>query len=254
MSRHHSRFERDYRAGWERRDWSSNGTPVGSTSCSSASTTSSSRPGLLPLPIVPARLPAPATAACTTGNSDVITSLVANSSPASSTKAELWLTASGYSSPPEGVKDSSLVILRSGHDIAVQPKCSPVAEAVLKILRFFWQITVMVDKASVTSEEMFPNIQSKTPLVQLYSSPIACYVGKETDLHLAANYKFLLFVAQISMGKYNDVRSAAEQQCPMPCSAAQAEFVSPWQVEKLAEKLTVPSRPSPEGHICQLED
>ncbi|NXN05972.1 KLH29 protein, partial [Sylvia borin] len=87
MSRHHSRFERDYRAGWDRRDWSSNGTPVGSTNCSSvASTTSSSRPGLLPLPIVPSRLPTPATAACTTGNSDVITSLVANSSPASSTK------------------------------------------------------------------------------------------------------------------------------------------------------------------------
>uniref|UniRef100_A0A8C9NLG2 Kelch like family member 29 n=1 Tax=Serinus canaria TaxID=9135 RepID=A0A8C9NLG2_SERCA len=87
MSRHHSRFERDYRAGWERRDWSSNGNHVGSTSCSSAaSTTSSSRPGLLPLPIVPSRLPTPATAACTTGNSEVITSLVANSSPASSTK------------------------------------------------------------------------------------------------------------------------------------------------------------------------
>ncbi|RMC17159.1 hypothetical protein DUI87_05736 [Hirundo rustica rustica] len=87
MSRHHSRFERDYRAGWDRRDWSSNGNHVGSTNCSSvASTTSSSRPGLLPLPIVPSRLPTPATAACTTGNSDVITSLVANSSPASSTK------------------------------------------------------------------------------------------------------------------------------------------------------------------------
>ncbi|NWH84538.1 KLH29 protein, partial [Aegithalos caudatus] len=87
MSRHHSRFERDYRAGWERRDWSSNGNHVGSTNCSSvASTTSSSRPGLLPLPIVPSRLPTPATAACTTGNSDVITSLVANSSPASTTK------------------------------------------------------------------------------------------------------------------------------------------------------------------------
>uniref|UniRef100_A0A8C3GSY7 Kelch like family member 29 n=1 Tax=Corvus moneduloides TaxID=1196302 RepID=A0A8C3GSY7_CORMO len=87
MSRHHSRFERDYRAGWDRRDWSSNGNHVGSTSCSSAaSTNSSSRPGLLPLPIVPSRLPTPATAACTTGNSDVITSLVANSSPASSTK------------------------------------------------------------------------------------------------------------------------------------------------------------------------
>ncbi|NXH25654.1 KLH29 protein, partial [Myiagra hebetior] len=87
MSRHHSRFERDYRAGWDRRDWSSNGNHVGSTNCSSAaSTNSSSRPGLLPLPIVPSRLPTPATAACTTGNSEVITSLVANSSPASSTK------------------------------------------------------------------------------------------------------------------------------------------------------------------------
>ncbi|NWV48430.1 KLH29 protein, partial [Daphoenositta chrysoptera] len=87
MSRHHSRFERDYRAGWERRDWSSNGNHVGSTSCSSAaSTTSSSRPGLLPLPIVPSRLPTPATAAGTTGSSDAITSLVANSSPAPSTK------------------------------------------------------------------------------------------------------------------------------------------------------------------------
>ncbi|XP_040409831.1 kelch-like protein 29 isoform X2 [Cygnus olor] len=88
MSRHHSRFERDYRAGWDRRDWSSNGNHVGSTNCSSAaSTTSTNRPGLLPLPIVPSRLPTPATAACTTGNSDVITSLVANSSPASTTKA-----------------------------------------------------------------------------------------------------------------------------------------------------------------------
>ncbi|NXM26651.1 KLH29 protein, partial [Oxyruncus cristatus] len=87
MSRHHSRFERDYRAGWDRRDWSSNGNHVSSTNCSSAaSTNSNTRPGLLPLPIVPARLPTPATAACTTGNSDVITSLVANSSPASTTK------------------------------------------------------------------------------------------------------------------------------------------------------------------------
>ncbi|KAK4824314.1 hypothetical protein QYF61_013059 [Mycteria americana] len=89
MSRHHSRFERDYRAGWDRRDWSSNGNHVSSSNCSSAvSTNSNNRPGLLPLPIVPSRLPTPATAACTTVNSDVITSLVANSSPASTTKAE----------------------------------------------------------------------------------------------------------------------------------------------------------------------
>uniref|UniRef100_A0A8C0F1F2 Kelch like family member 29 n=1 Tax=Bubo bubo TaxID=30461 RepID=A0A8C0F1F2_BUBBB len=87
MSRHHSRFERDYRAGWDRRDWSSNGNHVSSTNCSSTvSTNSNNRPGLLPLPIVPSRLPTPATAACTTVNTDVITSLVANSSPASTTK------------------------------------------------------------------------------------------------------------------------------------------------------------------------
>lgn len=36
-----------------------------------------------------------------------------------------------------------------GMPLAVQPKCSPVAEAVLKIPWFFWQITVMVHKASV---------------------------------------------------------------------------------------------------------
>ncbi|NXL94632.1 KLH29 protein, partial [Alectura lathami] len=87
MSRHHSRFERDYRAAWDRRDWSSNGNHVSSTNCSSAaSTNSNNRPGLLPLPIVPSRLPTPATAACTTVSSDVITSLVANSTPASTTK------------------------------------------------------------------------------------------------------------------------------------------------------------------------
>ncbi|KAK4826770.1 hypothetical protein QYF61_011397 [Mycteria americana] len=37
-------------------------------------------------------------------------------------------------------------------------------------------------------EEIFPNIQSKPPLVQLEaisSCPMACYLGKETDTHLA---------------------------------------------------------------------
>ncbi|XP_067150944.1 kelch-like protein 29 isoform X2 [Apteryx mantelli] len=87
MSRHHSRFERDYRAGWDRREWSANGNHVSSGSCgSAASSTSSARPGLLPLPIVPSRLPTPATAPCTTGSSEAITSLVANSSAAATTK------------------------------------------------------------------------------------------------------------------------------------------------------------------------
>uniref|UniRef100_G1P2I2 Kelch like family member 29 n=1 Tax=Myotis lucifugus TaxID=59463 RepID=G1P2I2_MYOLU len=95
MSRHHSRFERDYRVGWDRREWSANGTH-GTTSICSATTGAggtasslSARPGLLPLPVVPSRLPTPATAPapCTTGSGEAITSLVASSASATTTKA-----------------------------------------------------------------------------------------------------------------------------------------------------------------------
>ncbi|XP_051471138.1 kelch-like protein 29 isoform X4 [Apus apus] len=114
MSRHHSRFEREYRAGWDRRDWSSNGNHVSSTNCSSAgSTNSSSRPGLLPLPIVPSRLPTPATAACTTVSSDVITSLVANSSPASTTKCRALMSLVSWSSKCRSRDFGSIPQLRS---------------------------------------------------------------------------------------------------------------------------------------------
>ncbi|XP_069661802.1 kelch-like protein 29 isoform X6 [Haliaeetus albicilla] len=114
MSRHHSRFERDYRAGWDRRDWSSNGNHVSSTNCSSAaSTNSNNRPGLLPLPIVPSRLPTPATAACTTVNSDVITSLVANSSPASTTKCRALMSLVSWSSKCRSRDLGSIPQLRS---------------------------------------------------------------------------------------------------------------------------------------------
>ncbi|XP_075353960.1 kelch-like protein 29 isoform X5 [Mycteria americana] len=114
MSRHHSRFERDYRAGWDRRDWSSNGNHVSSSNCSSAvSTNSNNRPGLLPLPIVPSRLPTPATAACTTVNSDVITSLVANSSPASTTKCRALMSLVSWSSKCRSRDLGSIPQLRS---------------------------------------------------------------------------------------------------------------------------------------------
>ncbi|XP_046770862.1 kelch-like protein 29 isoform X5 [Gallus gallus] len=114
MSRHHSRFERDYRAGWDRRDWSSNGNHVSSTNCSSAaSTTSNNRPGLLPLPIVPSRLPTPATATCTTVSSDVITSLVANSSPASTTKCRALMSLVSWSSKCRSRDLGSIPQLRS---------------------------------------------------------------------------------------------------------------------------------------------
>ncbi|XP_046795344.1 kelch-like protein 29 isoform X5 [Gallus gallus] len=114
MSRHHSRFERDYRAGWDRRDWSSNGNHVSSTNCSSAaSTNSNNRPGLLPLPIVPSRLPTPATATCTTVSSDVITSLVANSSPASTTKCRALMSLVSWSSKCRSRDLGSIPQLRS---------------------------------------------------------------------------------------------------------------------------------------------
>ncbi|KAI1895906.1 hypothetical protein AGOR_G00111580 [Albula goreensis] len=61
MSRHHNRFERDFRGAWERRERCS----VPSTTCSSASicggapSHGNNRPGLLPLPIIPSLLPTP---------------------------------------------------------------------------------------------------------------------------------------------------------------------------------------------------
>uniref|UniRef100_A0A1W2P6N5 Kelch-like 29 n=2 Tax=Mus TaxID=862507 RepID=A0A1W2P6N5_MOUSE len=96
MSRHHSRFERDYRIGWDRREWSVNGTHGATSVCSvtsgaggSTASSLSARPGLLPLPVVPSRLPTPATAPapCTTGSSEAITSLVVSSASAATTKA-----------------------------------------------------------------------------------------------------------------------------------------------------------------------
>lgn len=95
MSRHHSRFERDYRVGWDRREWSANGTHGTTSICSATAgagggtaSSLSARPGLLPLPVVPSRLPTPATAPapCTTGSGEAITSLVASSASAVTTK------------------------------------------------------------------------------------------------------------------------------------------------------------------------
>ncbi|XP_040478873.1 kelch-like protein 29 isoform X1 [Ursus maritimus] len=95
MSRHHSRFERDYRVGWDRREWSANGTHGTTSICNATAgagggtaSSLSARPGLLPLPVVPSRLPTPATAPapCTTGSGEAITSLVASSASAVTTK------------------------------------------------------------------------------------------------------------------------------------------------------------------------
>uniref|UniRef100_A0A4W4FPF4 BTB domain-containing protein n=1 Tax=Electrophorus electricus TaxID=8005 RepID=A0A4W4FPF4_ELEEL len=74
MSRHHHRFERDYRGPWERRDRASalhNG--VASNACSPAPplANGNNRPGLLPLPVIPSLLPTPVTIAVTTASTEL---------------------------------------------------------------------------------------------------------------------------------------------------------------------------------------
>lgn len=126
MSRHHSRFERDYRVGWDRREWSANGTHGTTSICSatagaggSSASSLSARPGLLPLPVVPSRLPTPATAPtpCTTGSGEAITSLVASSAPATTTKVRpLWCplrAGAGQESPAPPQSPAGYFLLQS---------------------------------------------------------------------------------------------------------------------------------------------
>ncbi|XP_069461981.1 kelch-like protein 29 [Ambystoma mexicanum] len=82
MSRHHSRFERNYRGGWERWEWSSNGNHVNTSNC----TNGNNRPGLLPLPIVPSRLTTPVSSASATVNSDTTANHGPSPSAAATTK------------------------------------------------------------------------------------------------------------------------------------------------------------------------
>uniref|UniRef100_A0A8C2DKL8 Kelch-like family member 29 n=1 Tax=Cyprinus carpio TaxID=7962 RepID=A0A8C2DKL8_CYPCA len=74
MSRHHHRFERDYRGPWDRRERAGglhNG--VGNNTCSSAPPVANgnNRPGLLPLPVIPSLLPTPVTIAVTSASNDL---------------------------------------------------------------------------------------------------------------------------------------------------------------------------------------
>lgn len=75
MSRHHHRFERDYRGVWERRERPAplhNG--VTSNACTTVGPTlanGNNRPGLLPLPVIPSLLPTPVTIAVTTSSNEL---------------------------------------------------------------------------------------------------------------------------------------------------------------------------------------
>uniref|UniRef100_UPI0037E97F1D kelch-like protein 29 n=1 Tax=Semicossyphus pulcher TaxID=241346 RepID=UPI0037E97F1D len=70
MSRHHQRFERDYRGPWERREIRPSGLHNGGAnhSCTSTVVNGNNRPGLLPLPVIPSLLPTPVTDAVTTSS------------------------------------------------------------------------------------------------------------------------------------------------------------------------------------------
>uniref|UniRef100_A0A3Q3R4F5 BTB domain-containing protein n=1 Tax=Monopterus albus TaxID=43700 RepID=A0A3Q3R4F5_MONAL len=90
MSRHHHRFERDYRAPWERRgDIRPSGLHNGGTShnCASAVVNGNNRPGLLPLPVIPSLLPTPVTVAVTTSSGDIAVNNALHGSPTTTTTA-----------------------------------------------------------------------------------------------------------------------------------------------------------------------
>ncbi|XP_033859695.2 kelch-like protein 29 [Acipenser ruthenus] len=89
MSRHHNRFERDYRSGWDRRERcvAINGINSNCNSTSNCSSiNSNNRPGLLPLPVIPSLLPTPAAIACTTASNDLGANRMANSSTTAAAK------------------------------------------------------------------------------------------------------------------------------------------------------------------------
>ncbi|XP_016380030.1 kelch-like protein 29 [Sinocyclocheilus rhinocerous] len=96
MSRHHHRFERDYRGPWDRRERAGglhNG--VGNNTCSSAPPVANgnNRPGLLPLPVIPSLLPTPVTIAVTSASND----LAAKRSGASASATAPVVKAAGLS-------------------------------------------------------------------------------------------------------------------------------------------------------------
>uniref|UniRef100_A0A8C1AK84 Kelch like family member 29 n=1 Tax=Cyprinus carpio carpio TaxID=630221 RepID=A0A8C1AK84_CYPCA len=94
MSRHHHRFERDYRGPWDRRERASslhNG--VGNSTCSSVPPVANgnNRPGLLPLPVIPSLLPTPVTIAVTSAIECIVSSQAAGLSPGETQTPSLLL-------------------------------------------------------------------------------------------------------------------------------------------------------------------
>ena len=67
-------------------------------------------------------------------------------------------------------------------------------------------------------EEVFPNIQSKPPLVQLEavsSHPITCYLGEETNTHLATT-SFQVVIESDKVSPQAPFLQAKQPQFPQP--------------------------------------
>ncbi|XP_029114099.1 kelch-like protein 29 [Scleropages formosus] len=95
MSRHHNRFERDYRGAWDRRDrcvglnngLGNNCNTTNSCGGTGGPPSSNNRPGLLPLPVIPSLLPTPATVAVTTTSNELACKRLGSGSSTPTAKA-----------------------------------------------------------------------------------------------------------------------------------------------------------------------
>ncbi|XP_062892827.1 kelch-like protein 29 isoform X1 [Mobula hypostoma] len=91
MSRHHSRYERDYRSGWDWQERINSCNNVNNTNCTSGianSNSISNRPGLLPLPMVPSHLLTPVTPVSTTASNEMMTGLMSSSASSTTTASK----------------------------------------------------------------------------------------------------------------------------------------------------------------------
>lgn len=94
MSRHHSRYERDYRSGWDWQERINSCNNVNNTNCTSgiASTNSiTNRPALLPLPMVPSHLLTAVTPVSTTASNEMMTSLMSSSVSSTTTTSKVGI-------------------------------------------------------------------------------------------------------------------------------------------------------------------
>ncbi|KAK4826124.1 LOW QUALITY PROTEIN: hypothetical protein QYF61_005276 [Mycteria americana] len=131
-----------------------------------------------------------------------------------------------------------------------------------RLNHFPGQLVPMLDNPF--GEEIFPNIQSKPPLVQLEaisSRPITCYLGEETNAHLATA-SFQAVVESNKVSPQPPLLQAKQSQLPQPllirlCSRPFTTFVallwtaSSTSISLLGPKLNTVFEVRP--HQCRVQ-